>query len=140
MNVEFQLVVGDSPPIQDRETAAKEVVVINHSKKLASEAAMEEYGGTNINEHVAESSPVDETKKIDEGEASSKDIQVIGEAEQASEEGTISIDVLPRAETTPVVLNPVNDHPTRQASVERENSPDKVSTLFFCFFCFFLTT
>lgn len=136
MNVEFQLVVGDSPPIQDGEIAAKEVVVINHSKKLASEAAMEEHGGINTNEHVAESSPVDETKNIDESEASSKDIQVIGEAEQASEEGTISIDVLPRAETTPVVLNPVNDYPTRQASMERENSPDKVST-FFVFFCFF---
>lgn len=138
--MEFQLVVGDSPPIQDRETATEEVVVISHPEELTSKSEIKEHGDINANEHISGSSPVagspslDEIKESDEGETSS--VQVTGEAERASEVGIISTDELPRGETTPVVLKLANDHHTRQASMERESmeresSLDKVSVLYF---------
>lgn len=133
--MEFQLVVGDSPPIQDEETATEEVVVTNCSEELTSKAEIEEHGDINANEHVSGSSPVpgspsfDEIKESNEGETSS--VQVTGEAERASEVGVISVDELPKGEATPVVLELVNDHPTRQASMERESSLDRVSVLYF---------
>lgn len=133
--MEFQLVVGDSPPIQDRETATEEAVVINCSEELASKTEIEEHGSINANEHVSGSLPVPGSPSLDgikeSSEGGTSSVQVTGEAEWASEVGVISVDELLRGETTPVVLKLVNDHPTRQESMERESSLDRVSVLYF---------
>lgn len=106
-------------------------MVINYSEELTSKGEVEKQKDIDINGRVTGSSPIDESKKSDEDETSSEDIQAIKEAERTSEEEIISVDVPPMTETASVVLELVNDHPIRQGSKEREVSLDEVSVLYF---------
>lgn len=107
--------------------------MISYSEELISKEEIEEHRDIDADGHATGSSLIDESKKPDEDETSSEDIQAIREVERASEEEVISVDVLPMAEPTSVVLELVNDHPTRQESKELEGSSDEVSVLFFSY-------
>lgn len=105
-------------------------MVINHPEELTSKEEVEKQRNIDINWRVTGSSLIDESKKSDEDETSSEDIQATKKAERTSEEQIISVDVPPMTETTSVVLELVNDHPIRQGSKEREVSLDEVSVLY----------
>lgn len=127
------MVVGDSPPIQDGEAATEEPMAISYLEELISKEEIEEHRDIDADGHTTGSSLIDEGKKSDEDETSSEDIQAIREDERISEEEVTSVDVPPMTETTSIILELVNDHPTRQESKEQEGWSDEVSVLYFSY-------
>lgn len=108
-------------------------MAINYSEELISKEDIEEHRNIDTDGHATGSSLINESGGLDENETPSENIQAIREAGRASEEGIISVDVSPMAETTSLVLELVNDHPTRQESKEGEGLSDEVSVLYFSY-------